>query len=88
MANYIENITTPGQGLVSSLNGEIQIEESQGRLVIYDPITNQPLNIIDRDGQKTYNGSADEVVRSGKMPDNSYGFTAAKPGETIQTIYG
>lgn len=37
MANFIENITTPGQGLVGSQNGRIILDEAQGKI----SITNQ-----------------------------------------------
>lgn len=50
MANYIENITTPGQGLVSSLNGQIQIDQAQARMRIYDPQLATDLVTIDRTG--------------------------------------
>ena len=79
---------TGGDGRVQTLSGSITIEEATGRLVVRDAISNKQLQVLDRDGLKTYNGSEQEVVRSGQMPDTSYGFTAAKPGETIQSIYG
>lgn len=50
MANYIENITTPGQGLVSSLNGQIQIDQAQAKMRIYDPQLSTDLVVIDRTG--------------------------------------
>lgn len=50
MANFIENITTPGQGLVSSLNGQIQIDEAQAKMRIYDPQLSTDLVTIDRTG--------------------------------------
>lgn len=50
MANYVENITTPGQGLVSSLNGQIQIDEAQAKMRIYDPQLATDLVVVDRTG--------------------------------------
>lgn len=37
MATFIENITTPGQGLVSTQNGRIIIDEAQAELVFTQP---------------------------------------------------
>jgi len=88
MANYIESVTTPGQGLVSSLNGQIQLEESQGRLTVYDPISNKPLTAVDSFGFRVFDpATGKEPARLGRMPDGSVEVVIAKPGFGIEDIY-
>lgn len=43
-------ISHSGSASISTLGGEIRIEEGRGRLVIYDPITQQELTVVDRTG--------------------------------------
>lgn len=47
---FVETVRTPGQGIVSTLNGDIQLQEGQGRMVIYDPVSQVELVNIDRTG--------------------------------------
>lgn len=103
----IKKITQPGNSSVSTLGGQIRIDEGAGTLAVRDSVTGQvvtqvdvngltnndesgrKLNQLGKQGLKTFNASnGNEVVREGLMPDSTYGLTAAKPGETIQTIYG
>lgn len=84
--NIVETVTTPSQGLTGSLDGRIVLDQGRGRIIVTD--TNGIARTVqDVQGFKTYNASSQEVVRNGVMPNGDYGLTAAKPGETIQTIY-
>jgi len=46
----ITKITQPGNNLISTLNGQIQIDEGRGLMRIYDPETANDLVVIDRTG--------------------------------------
>ena len=78
MANYIENITTPGQGLVSSLNGQIQIDEAQAKMRIYDPQLATDLVTIDRTGFLFSDGT-DRRIKLGSYATR-VGLWISKPG--------
>lgn len=82
-----KTVSYSGQKNVSTFNGKIRIDDVRGDISILDN-ANLPRTKMDIEGIKSYNAAAQEVVRTGEMPDHTYGTTAAKPGETIQTIYG
>lgn len=81
MANYVENITTPGQGLVSSLNGQIQIDQAQAKMRIYDPQLATDLVVIDRTGFLFSDGT-DRRIKLGSYA-TTVGFWISKPGEDV-----
>ena len=81
MANYIENITTPGQGLVSSLNGQIQIDEAQAKMRIYDPQLSTDLVTIDRTGFLFSDGT-DRRIKLGSYATR-VGLWISKPGVDV-----
>jgi hypothetical protein len=81
MANYIENITTPGQGLVSSLNGQIQIDEAQAKMRIYDPQLATDLVTIDRTGFLFSDGT-DRRIKLGSFAAR-VGLWISKPGVDV-----
>ena len=81
MATYIENIRTPGQGLVSTLGGEIQIQESLGRMVIYDSATQVELVNIDRTGFLFSDGT-DRRIKLGSFATR-VGLWISKEGEDV-----
>jgi hypothetical protein len=81
MANYIENITTPGQGLVSSLNGQIQIDEAQAKMRIYDPQLATDLVVIDRTGFLFSDGT-DRRIKLGSFAAR-VGLWISKPGVDV-----
>lgn len=84
----IKKITQPGNNVISTLGGHIQIDEGRGRMVVRDSVTNSELNVVDVEGFKTFDaGNENEIIRIGNMPDGTYGITVAKPGESIQSIY-
>lgn len=81
-----EKITYQSQGITGSLNGRIQLDEGRGRFVVNDE-SGYERTVQDIDGFKSYNPSIGEVVRTGRMPDNSYGFVSSKEGSTVQDIF-
>lgn len=83
----ITKVSQPSNNLTGSLNGRIVLDEGRGKISITEQNGNERTR-LDIQGLKTYNPDIEEVVRTGEMPDGTYGTTAAKPGETIQTIYG
>lgn len=46
----VKKITQPGNNLISTLGGQIQIDEGRGMMRIYDSTTQNDLVIIDRTG--------------------------------------
>lgn len=50
MANYVETVSQPSQNLISTLGGQIQIDEGRGTMRIYDSSTGVDLVNIDRTG--------------------------------------
>lgn len=48
--NLVETITQPSQALISTLGGQIQIDEGRGLMRISDPSTGVDLVKIDRSG--------------------------------------
>ena len=81
MANYVENITTPGQGLVSSLNGQIQIDEAQAKMRIYDPQLATDLVVIDRTGFLFSDGT-NRRIKLGSFATR-VGLWISKPGVDV-----
>ena len=67
---YQETIRTPGQGIVSTLGGQIQIEEGLGRMVIYDSQTGQEINIVDRTGYYLTDGTVSTKINPGNIIQN------------------
>lgn len=86
MANYIESLTTPGQGLVSSLNGQIQIDEAQAKMRIYDPQLATDLVVIDRTGFLFSDGT-DRRIKLGSYATR-VGLWISKPGEDVVGLLG
>lgn len=79
--NLVETIRTPSQGLVSTLSGEIQIQEGQGRMVIYDPSTQVELVNIDRTGFLFSDGT-DRRIKLGAFATR-VGLWISKEGEDV-----
>lgn len=52
-----------GAPSVSTLNGNISLEQAAGRLAIYDPITKQPRNVQDVSGTHIYDEQGREMTR-------------------------
>lgn len=81
MANYLESITTPGQGLVSSLNGQIQIDQAQAKMRIYDPQLATDLVVVDRTGFLFSDGT-DRRIKLGSYATR-VGLWISKPGVDV-----
>ena len=79
--NLVETIRTPGQGLVSTLSGEIQIQEGQGRMVIYDSTTQVELVNIDRTGFLFSDGT-NRRIKLGSYATR-VGLWISKPGQDV-----
>lgn len=79
------DITTKreGQNTVATLNGAIAIQEGRGRLVIYDPITQRELNVVDNTGY-LFSDATDRRIKLGLKPDLSdVGLYISKAGEDV-----
>lgn len=63
-------ITHKGQKTTSTLGGEIRLEEGKGRLVIYDPITHEEINIVDRTGYYLTDGTVSTKINPGNIIQN------------------
>lgn len=60
----IQTITSfRGQQSVSTLGGQIALEQGRGRLAIYDPVTKQPRNVQDVTGTHIYDENGNELTR-------------------------
>lgn len=79
--NLVETVRTTGQGLVSTLSGEIQIQEGIGRMVIYDPTTQVELVNIDRTGFLFSDGT-DRRIKLGSFATR-VGLWISKEGEDV-----
>ena len=78
--------TFRGQNTISTLGGEIKIEEGQGRMVIYDSTTNVELVNIDRTGF-LFNDGTDRRIKLGSYAAE-VGFWLTRPGEDVITELG
>lgn len=81
MATFVETIRTTGQGLVSTLGGDIQIQEGLGRMVIYDPVSQVELVNIDRTGFLFSDGT-DRRIKLGSFATR-VGLWISKDGEDV-----
>lgn len=69
-----------GQSSVATLGGQIKLEQGRGRLVIYDPITQRELNVVDREGY-TFSDATVRRIRIGQSPTGDrVGIWVSKPG--------
>lgn len=86
--NLVTEVTHSGEASTSTLAGDVRLEQGKGRLVVYDPITETQLQVLDIDGLKTYNGAdGKEIVRVGRLPDGTYGFAVARNGHDISEAF-
>lgn len=82
----ITKITQPGNNLISTLGGQIQIDEGRGTMRIYDSATANDLVIIDRTGF-LFNDGTNRRIKIG-----SYllrvGIWQSAPGQDVINILG
>lgn len=77
-----------GQSSVSTLGGQIKLEQGRGRLVVYDPVSQRELNVVDSEG---YTFADDQVrrIRIGLSPTRDrVGVWVSKPGIDVITQLG
>lgn len=73
---------------VSTLSGDIRLEQSKGRLVIYDTITQRELVEIDRTGF-LFSDANNRRIKIGSAPDDGrVGNWISKPGTDVITQLG
>lgn len=84
MADYRETIRTPSQNIVSTQNGNVFIDEAQGRMVIQED--GIEMLVITKDGI-VLNDGTDRRMIIGKMPDSNIGVVISKPGEDVFDIF-
>ena len=66
----VKKITQPGNNIISTLNGQIRIDEGRGRMVIYDPITQEEINVVDRSGYYLTDGTVSTRINPGNIVQN------------------
>lgn len=66
----ITKVIQPGNNLISTLGGQIRIEEGAGRLVIYDPATQSEINVVDRTGYYLTDGVVSTRINPGNIIQN------------------
>lgn len=87
--SYEASVRHSGNNIISTLGGQIRLEEGRGRLAVYDSNVQQELTVVDRDGLKSYNPVINkEAVRVGRLPDGEYGAISAIDGKGLEDIYG
>lgn len=75
-----------GQNSISTLGGQIRIEEGRGRLVIYDG--NKELTIVDRDGF-LFSDADERRIKIGNSPQGDrVGIWQSKNGEDVIELLG
>lgn len=77
----IEKITQPGNNLISTLGGQIQIDEGRGLMRIYDSATSNDLVVIDRTGFLFSDGT-NRRIKIGSFALR-VGMWASKDGEDV-----
>lgn len=80
MAYTEYDIIHSGAENITTLSGDIRLEQNRGRLVVYDPITHRELNVVDRTGY-TFSDASDRRIKIGSAPDDGrVGIWTSKPG--------
>lgn len=77
---YIENVSYQGQKSTSTLAGDIRLEQGRGRLVIYDPVSQTELNVVDRTGYLFSDGVNRRIKIGSASDDGRVGIWVSKPG--------
>lgn len=82
----VKTITQPGNNLISTLGGQIQIDEGRGLMRIYDSQTANDLVVIDRTGFLFSDGT-DRRIKIGSYALR-VGMWQSKPGEDVIDLLG
>lgn len=80
---FITKITQPGQNIISTLNGAIQIDEGLGLMRIYDSTTGVTLVNIDRTGF-LFSDGVDRRIKLGSYATR-VGLWISRPGIDVIT---
>lgn len=84
--SIITKVTQPGNNLISTLGGQIQIDEGRGLMRIYDSETANDLVVIDRTGF-TFSDGTDRRIKLGSYALR-VGLWISKPGEDVIDLLG
>lgn len=82
----VKKITQPGNNLISTLGGQIQIDEGRGMMRIYDSSTQTDLVTIDRTGFLFSDGT-DRRIKLGSYAMR-VGFWMTPDGEDVIDLLG
>lgn len=82
----VKTVSYKGQNSVSTLGGQIRLEEGRGRLVIYDPETERELTVVDRTGF-LFSDATDRRIRLG-VSLGRVGLWISKQGQDVDTLLG
>ena len=63
----ITKTTQPGNNIISTLNGQIKIDEGLGKMIIYDPVTQEEVNVVDRTGYYLTDGTVSTRINPGSF---------------------
>ena len=79
--NLVETVTQPSSNLISTLGGQIQIDEGRGVLRVYDSTTNIDLVTLDSTGFLFSDGT-DRRIKLGSFATR-VGLWISKDGEDV-----
>lgn len=82
----VKKITQPGNNLISTLGGQIQIDEGQGMMRIYDSTSQTDLVTIDRTGFLFSDGT-DRRIKLGSYALR-VGFWMSPAGQDVIDLLG
>lgn len=68
--SYESNVSYAGKKSISTLGGQIRLEEGRGRLVIYDSETGKEINVVDRSGYYLTDGLVSTKIAPGHIVQN------------------
>jgi hypothetical protein len=68
--SYDASVSYSGNKSISTLGGQIRLEEGRGRLVIYDSLTGKEINIVDRTGYYLTDGVVSTKINPGNFIQN------------------
>lgn len=77
----VKTVSYTGQQSVSTLGGQIRLEEGRGRLVVYDSATQTELTTLDRTGF-LFNDGTDNRIKLGSYATR-VGLWISKPGNDV-----
>lgn len=81
-----KTVSYTGQQSVSTLGGQIRIEEGRGRMVVYDSDTQTELTVLDRTGF-LFNDGTDRRIKLGSYASR-VGLWISKEGNDVIDLLG